>query len=109
MSELALPMWAGYRAGPNDTPFHGDAEVTFHGKHLTAGQLAALDTAREAPDGTMHRYQTVDPGSRGGMSPREDKNAARLFQQTQPGDTLTLVPKPVPSAKQVNYPHDVQS
>ncbi len=46
MTELALPVWAGYRAGPNDTPFHGDAEVTFHGKHPTAGQLAALDTAR---------------------------------------------------------------
>lgn len=44
--ELKLPMWAGYRAGPTDSPFNGEVEVTFHGKTPTPAQIAALDTAR---------------------------------------------------------------
>jgi hypothetical protein len=54
-----------------------------------------VDMTFEAPDGTRVRVQTVDNArSRtSGMSRREQENAARIFQSSEPGDRLILLGK----------------
>jgi hypothetical protein len=55
------------------------------------------DLTFEAPDGSRIRIHTVDADQVGNMTPREQANFDRIFEQT--GEPIIAVPKPAPKPK----------